>query len=182
MIDSPTHYWLVMVSDVVWALVFLAVGWAQYTGPVSVAIAAVVAGFLGWELLEYVIHRWVLHGAPSYARRSHARHHGDVHAFISTPILVIALGALATRALFGLVLPSGIATLTVFGLYAGYNYFALLHHLQHHGGATIARVGHWRTLGTSHDLHHHRPNVNYGITTTFWDRAFGTHDPTTRRS
>jgi hypothetical protein len=39
MIDSPTHYWVVMVSDVVWALAFLAVGWVQYTGPVSMAIA-----------------------------------------------------------------------------------------------------------------------------------------------
>lgn len=95
---------------------------------------------------------------------------------------MIALGALAMRVLLGLVLPSGIATLTVFGLYAGYNYFVLLHHLQHHHGATIARVEHWRALVTLHDVHHHRPHVNYGITTTFWDRMFGTYDPTTRRA
>jgi len=182
MIDSPTHYWVVMVSDVVWALVFLAVGWAQYTSPLPVAIAAVVAGFLGWGLLEYVIHRWVLHGALFFARRNHARHHGDVHALISTPVLGIAMGALALRVWLGLVLPSGLASLTVFGLYAGYNYFALLHHLQHHGGATIARVAPWRTLATLHDVHHHRPHVNYGITTTCWDRVFRTYDPTPRRA
>jgi sterol desaturase/sphingolipid hydroxylase (fatty acid hydroxylase superfamily) len=181
LIDSPTHYWVVMVSDVIWALAFLAVGWAHYTGRVPVAIAAVVAGFLGWGLLEYVIHRWVLHGAPSFARRNHARHHGDVHALISTPFLVIAMGALAMRVVLGLVLPSGLASLTVFGLYAGYNYFALLHHLQHHRGATLARVESWRMLATLHDVHHHRPHVHYGITTTLWDRVFGTCDPTTRR-
>jgi 4-hydroxysphinganine ceramide fatty acyl 2-hydroxylase len=182
LIESPTHYWVVMVSDGIWALAFLAVGWAQYTDPFPAAVAAVVAGFLGWGLLEYAIHRWALHGGPSFARRNHARHHGDVHALISTPFLVIAMGALAMRLLFGLVLPSGLATLTVFGLYTGYNYFALLHHLQHHRGAMIARVEHWRTLVTLHDGHHRRPHVNYGITTTFWDRVFGTYDPTTRRA
>ena len=91
----------------------------------------------------------------SFARRSHARHHGDAHALVSTPALVIAAGALTIRVLLGLVLPSGIATLTVFGLYAGYNYFALLHHLQHHRGEMIGRVEYWRTLVALHDVHHH---------------------------
>ena len=120
MIDSPTHYWVVMVNDVVWALAFLAVGWAQDTSPVPVAIAAVVAGFLGWGLLEYVIHRWVLHGAPSFARRSHARHHRDVHALISTPVLVIAMGALAMRVVLGLVLPSGTGARSARGINSAY--------------------------------------------------------------
>src|ERR1017187_946042 len=182
MIESPANYWLVMVTDVIWALAFLAVGWVQYTGPVLVAVAAVVGGFVGWGFIEYVVHRWVLHGVPSVARRSHARHHGDVHALISTPFLVIALGAVAMRLLLGLVLPSAIATLTVFGVYAGYNYFALLHHVQHHHAATISRVEHWRTLVTLHDVHHHRPTVNYGITTTLWDRIFGTYDSKARRA
>lgn len=180
-IESPANYWLVMVTDILWAAAFLVVGWTQYTGAAVVAIAAAATGFLAWGLLEYVIHRWVLHGAPSIARRSHARHHGDVHALISTPVLVIGMGALAVRALLGFALSPGVATLTVFGLYAGYNYFALLHHLQHHGAAVIARVGRWRTLIALHDVHHHRPEINYGITTTFWDRVFGTYDPESRR-
>jgi 4-hydroxysphinganine ceramide fatty acyl 2-hydroxylase len=180
-IDSRANYWVGMAADVVWAVVFLAIGRAQYTGAVAGAIAAVAAGFLTWGLLEYVIHRWVLHGTPAIARRSHARHHGDVHAHISTPVLVIAICALAVRALLGLVLPSGLAWLAVFGVYAGYNYFALLHHLQHHDAEVIARIGHWRTLMALHDVHHHRPSINYGITTTFWDRVFGTYDPESRR-
>src|SRR5579859_3767450 len=86
-IDSPANYWLAMVTDVIGAGAFLSVGWAQYTGAPAVAIAVIVGGFLIWGLLEYVVHRWVLHGALSIARRSHARHHGDVHALISTPVL-----------------------------------------------------------------------------------------------
>ncbi|HEY3886436.1 MAG TPA: hypothetical protein VGL62_14590, partial [Vicinamibacterales bacterium] len=51
-IDSPANYWLVMVTDVLWAIAFLAVGCARYTGAAAVGIAAVVAGFLTWGLLE----------------------------------------------------------------------------------------------------------------------------------
>ena len=29
-----------------------------------------------------------------------------------------------------------------------------------------------------HDLHHHRQVVNFGISTTIWDRLFGTFEPT----
>ena len=29
-----------------------------------------------------------------------------------------------------------------------------------------------------HDLHHHRQVVNFGISTTIWDRLFGTFQPT----
>jgi sterol desaturase/sphingolipid hydroxylase (fatty acid hydroxylase superfamily) len=28
-----------------------------------------------------------------------------------------------------------------------------------------------------HDAHHARQNVNFGITTTMWDRLFGTFQP-----
>ena len=46
-------------------------------------------------------------------------------------------GALAIWGLLGLVLPTEVAALLVFGLYAGYNYFALVHHLQHHRGKDL---------------------------------------------
>jgi sterol desaturase/sphingolipid hydroxylase (fatty acid hydroxylase superfamily) len=29
-----------------------------------------------------------------------------------------------------------------------------------------------------HDLHHHRQVVNFGISTTIWERLFGTFEPT----
>jgi sterol desaturase/sphingolipid hydroxylase (fatty acid hydroxylase superfamily) len=179
-IDSPANYWLAMVSDVVWALGFLVVGWTVYAGPALIAVTAVVAGFVVWRLLEYVTHRWVLHGPPSLFKRSHARHHGDTHALISTPFLVIFGAALVIRSLVGLVLPSGVATLSVFGLYAGYNYFSILHYFQHRHGATTACVGYWRKLLEIHESHHRHTLVNFGITTTIWDRLFGTFEPRPR--
>ena len=138
----------------------------------------VIAGFMSVGLLEYVLHRWVLHGPPSLVKRSHAQHHGEPRALISTPLFVIMTGALAIWGLLGLLLSAGLAALLVFGLYAGYNYFALMHHWQHHRAKDLTGIAYLRRLDRLHQLHHHRQVVNFGISTTIWDRLFGTFQPT----
>jgi sterol desaturase/sphingolipid hydroxylase (fatty acid hydroxylase superfamily) len=175
---SAANYWAAMLSDLAAALVFLALGLNRFSGPWVVAGAVVIAGFMSSGLLEYVVHRWVLHGPPSMATRGHARHHAESRALISTPLFVIMTGALAIWGLLGLVLPAGVAALLVFGLYAGYNYFALVHHWQHHRGNDLACPAYVRRLERLHHLHHHRQVVNFGIGTTMWDRLFGTFQPT----
>jgi sterol desaturase/sphingolipid hydroxylase (fatty acid hydroxylase superfamily) len=179
MVSSSANYWVGLLSDVVGALAFLMFGLYRVSGLEVVAGVAVIVGFMTWGLLEYVLHRWVLHGPPSMARRGHAQHHADPRALISTPLFVIMTGALAIWAVVRLVLPSGIAALLVFGLYAGYNYFALVHHLQHHRAKDLLCVAYLRRLERLHDTHHRRPGVNYGISTTMWDRLLGTFQPTT---
>jgi sterol desaturase/sphingolipid hydroxylase (fatty acid hydroxylase superfamily) len=178
MVYSAVNYWVVMLSDLAAALAFLALGLLRFSGPWVLAGGVVLMGFLSCGLLEYVVHRWVLHGPPSLARRGHAQHHGEPRALISTPLFVIMTGALALWGLFGLVLPVGLAALLVFGLYAGYNYFAFVHHQQHHRGKDVGCVAYWRRLEQLHHLHHHRQVVNFGISTTIWDRLFGTFQPT----
>ena len=177
-VSSAANYWAAMLSDLAAALAFLALGLHRFSGPVVVAGGVVLVGFLSAGLLEYVVHRWVLHGPPSMATRGHAQHHAAPSALISTPLFGILAGALAVWGLLGLVLPAGLAALLVFGLYAGYNYFALVHHLQHHRGTDRACAGYWRQLERCHHLHHARRVVNFGISTTIWDRLFGTFQPT----
>ena len=145
------------------------VGLVGVDGFIGVAGGVVIAGFMSLGLLEYVLHRWVLHGPPSMAKRGHAQHHAESRALISTPLFVIMTGALAMWGLLGLVLPAGVAALLVFGLYAGYNYFALVHHWQHHRGKDLACAAYLRRLERLHHLHHHRQVVNFGISTTIWD-------------
>ena len=169
---SSANYWAAMLSDLAAALAFLALGLNRFSGPWVVAGSVVIAGFMSSSLLEYILHRWVLHGPPSMAKRGHARHHADPRALISTPLFVIMTGALAIWAVVRLVLPSGVAALLVFGLYAGY-------HLQHHRAKDLSRVAYLRRLERLHDTHHHRQVVNYGISTTMWDRLLGTFQPTT---
>jgi hypothetical protein len=140
MVYSSAHYWVAMLSDLAAALAFLALGLHRFSGPWLVAGGVAIVGLMSYGLLEYVVHRWVLHGPPSMARRGHAQHHAEPRALISTPLFVIMTGALAIWGLLGLVLPAGLAALLVFGLYAGYNYFALVHHRQHHRGKDVAGV------------------------------------------
>jgi sterol desaturase/sphingolipid hydroxylase (fatty acid hydroxylase superfamily) len=175
---SSANYWAAMLSDLAAALAFLAIGLNRFSGPWGVAGGVVIAGFMSSGLLEYALHRWVLHGPPSMAKRGHAQHHAEPRALVSTPLFVIMTGALAIWGLLGLVLPAGVAALLVFGLYAGYNYFALVHHWQHHRGKDLACAAYLRRLERLHHLHHHRQVVNFGISTTIWDRLFGTFQPT----
>jgi hypothetical protein len=90
---SAANYWVAMLGDLAAALAFLALGLKRFAGPSVVASGVVIAGFMSWGLLEYVLHRWVLHGPPSMARRGHARHHAEPRALISTPLFVIMTGA-----------------------------------------------------------------------------------------
>ena len=174
---SSANYWSRCLDDVATALAFLGLGLNRFSGHPVVAGSVVMGGFMS-SVARYVLHRWVLHGPPSMARRGHAQHHAEPRALISTPLFVIMTGALAIWGLLGLVLPAGVAALLVFGLYAGYNYFALVHHWQHHRGHDLACVAYWRRLERLHHLHHHRQVVNFGISTTIWDRLFGTFQST----
>jgi 4-hydroxysphinganine ceramide fatty acyl 2-hydroxylase len=177
MIYSAANYWLVVASDVVAALLFLIIGIRRFSGSVVVAGLSVVVGFIAWGFLEYALHRWLFHGRPSMARRGHARHHADDTALISTPLLIVMACAFAIWAILALVFPPGVACLLVFGLYAGYNYYVLLHHLQHHRGDDLVGVPCLARFGRAHRIHHDRQVVNYGVSTTIWDRLLGTFQP-----
>jgi sterol desaturase/sphingolipid hydroxylase (fatty acid hydroxylase superfamily) len=174
MIYSAQNYWLVLVSDVAGAVGFLIVGLRHLSSSATAAVVSVIVAFLASSFFEYAIHRWVLHGRPSMARRGHARHHANHTALISTPALVVISAACALWAMLSLVFPADIASLLVFGLYAGYNHYALLHHLQHRPGRSFACLA---GLERVHRLHHAQHTVNYGVTTTIWDRLLGTFQP-----
>lgn len=174
-VRNRVHYWIAMIFDVVAALAFLALGAWLFSGSAIAALVAIVGGFLGWGLLEYVLHRWILHGPPTIARVNHAYHHADPTLLIGTPIFVILIGASGIWLLLSLLISASLAAFVVFGLYAGYNSFAIVHHLHHHSGGRI--VG---RLEQFHEAHHARQNVNFGITTTIWDRVFGTFQPMDR--
>ena len=177
MIYSATNYWLVLASDVVGALVFLVIGIRRFSGSIVVAGVSVILAFIAWGFVEYAFHRWVLHGRPSIARRGHARHHADDLALIGLPFPVAVTVACTLWAILALVFAAGVACLLVFGFYARYNYYVLVHHLLHHRGKDVASVTCLARLARSHRIHHDRHVVNYGVSTTIWDRMLGTFQP-----
>jgi 4-hydroxysphinganine ceramide fatty acyl 2-hydroxylase len=175
LVSSPANYHLVLIVDAVGAAIFLMIGLRMPMSPVA-RIAAIVAGFTAWGLLEYALHRWVGHGPPSVARRGHAMHHSDDMAPIAAPVFVVMAGMFLIWAVLVLLVGTGIAALIVCGIYLGYNNYALVHHILHHHEVLAVRVG-LRRLERGHRIHHSHHDVNFGVTSTLWDRVFRTYQP-----
>jgi sterol desaturase/sphingolipid hydroxylase (fatty acid hydroxylase superfamily) len=135
-------------------------------------VALAAAGSGAWSLIEYAMHRFVLHGIEPF-KSWHARHHERPAALISAPtalsaaliILLIFLPALIASTLWSA------ASLTL-GITVGYFSYALCHHASHHWRAD----GAWfKERKLWHAIHHRRMGGQcYGVTSTLWDRVFGT--------
>jgi cyclopropane-fatty-acyl-phospholipid synthase len=132
----------------------------------------VLAALAGWSLLEYLVHRFVLHGIQPF-RRWHAAHHESPRALICAPTILTA--SVIGGALFIPVWATAdlwCACSLTLGLLIGYLVYALTHHATHHWRAPR---GWLRQRRRWHLVHHHeREPCCYGVTSGFWDHLFGT--------
>ena len=174
LVRSEANYRAVMVVDLFGAAAFLVLG---FRTPISVGarIGAIFAGFAVWGFLEYGLHRWLGHGPPSVGRRGHAMHHAHDTAPVAAPVFVVMAGAWVIRTALAPLTGGGAATLIACGIYIGYNHYALVHHVLHHHEELAARIGLSR-LKHCHRVHHVYHDVNFGVTSSIWDRIFGTYD------
>lgn len=140
-------------------------------------VAFTLAGIAIWTLVEYVLHRFVLHGMQPF-RQWHAEHHRRPWALMGTPTILSA--ALIATFVF---LPAWMlgdrwsACALTFGLITGYFIYATVHHALHHWRTRSAWLRH---VKRHHDLHH-RPGAapaRYGVTSAFWDVVFRTNGGT----
>ena len=134
-------------------------------------LATVLAGLGAWTFLEYVLHRFVLHGVAPFSDW-HRQHHLRPLALICSPtVLSAALFAslvfLPALALAGL-WPALALTL---GVMLGYVAYTLTHHALHHWHMDHAWFNERRRW---HAMHHHpglKPS-RFGVTSSLWDRVF----------
>lgn len=167
------NFWRNFVIDVAFGIAFLCFGSIRHNGSRASAAALVFAGFFAWPLLEYLVHRHVLHGPWHALRKHHALHHRDpqwerMTAWYAHPLTGLAVGA-PLAALWSI----PVALLLLAGFYAGYTWFRTVHRIVHFHGETVAP----RFLGSRlslHGLHHDYPDRLFGVTTSMWDRVFGT--------
>jgi len=133
--------------------------------------AGAAGGLVAWSAIEYLLHRFVLHGLQPFARW-HAEHHSRPTALICSPTLLSA--SLITVLVFLPALALGglwPACALTFGVLTGYLAYAITHHATHHwrsDSAWLLRRKRW------HALHHstrRRPG-HYGVTSGFWDHVF----------
>jgi cyclopropane-fatty-acyl-phospholipid synthase len=151
------------------AIVVATAPWSQ--GP-GVAVWP-VAGLLGWTLVEYLLHRFVLHGLQPF-RRWHAAHHDQPTALICTPTwlsaaligLLVFLPALWLAGLWR-------ASALTWGLLIGYLAYAVTHHATHHWRAGNAWTRQRKRWHAAHHRHADASTVCFGVTSGFWDRVLG---------
>jgi len=138
----------------------------------GISAAAILGGFVLWTLIEYAFHRWLLHEWPPL-RHLHDEHHEHPEALFGTPPLVgvlqIALCVFVPLWFVGPVTAAGVTA----GMLAGYLAYISVHWATHH--VRDPRIGYLVRARRRHMLHHYRAGrANFGVSTGFWDRVFGT--------
>lgn len=133
---------------------------------------AIIAGLIGWSLLEYLLHRYLLHGPPPFLDW-HRAHHQRPRALLGTPTAIsLGLILLLAFAPAWLLLGRWPATALLFGLVLGYLNYSWLHQRLHRPGRPAAWLRHSHQ---NHARHHQRRDAGlYGVSTAVWDRVFGT--------
>jgi sterol desaturase/sphingolipid hydroxylase (fatty acid hydroxylase superfamily) len=132
-----------------------------------------LAGMLSWTLIEYCIHRFLFHTVQPF-KGWHADHHNRPSALLGAPPLASG-GLMALLIFLPALLLSNLWYATAFttGVALGYLLYGLTHHGMHHWRSEWSW---WKQRKVWHALHHHRAADagHYGLTTSFWDRVFGT--------
>lgn len=145
-------------------------------------LAAFGLGAVGWTLAEYLLHRFVFHGACAtrLGAKEHRKHHAQVDYF--APWWQKALAAVAATAVM---LPvSVVAGSVVWGVAftAGFIGMYLLYEVLHrraHTHGPHGAYGRWRRR--NHLTHHFvDPRRAQGVTTPLWDHVFATRLPVER--
>jgi sterol desaturase/sphingolipid hydroxylase (fatty acid hydroxylase superfamily) len=132
-----------------------------------------IVGALVWTFTEYVMHRLVYHRVPCL-ERYHLVHHAHPRAYVGAPPLLgtgmVFLASFIPASVYSVLLANALST----GMLAGYTGYMIVHHACHHW--TPASRGFLYRARLRHVAHHYRSDDgNFGVTTSFWDRVFGTH-------
>jgi sterol desaturase/sphingolipid hydroxylase (fatty acid hydroxylase superfamily) len=147
----------------------------------AIWLSAYGIGVGAWTVVEYLVHRFIFHG-NSVLARMHDRHHANPRELIGSPAWASGL-----LGLIGIVVPSWalfgfyLATAVTGGIVTGYLWYVFVHYSAHHGEP--GRGSYLYRARLRHARHHYRSHdSDFGVTTEFWDRAFGTVAPRRPRS
>lgn len=172
---SKTGYYadfVIYATIVTTATVVTAWRSTAYETAIWLLIAAV--GAVLWTLIEYILHRFVLHQIRVFAAM-HDVHHEAPLAFVGTPTwlslgVIMGFVFLPAWALGSFNTASALAA----GVMAGFFWYGLVHHAIHYRKPRMLAT---RLLLASrrHAQHHYgRQPGNFGVTTSLWDHVFGT--------
>lgn len=177
---SRTPWWLV---PLVWIPIFCYKFFLAFeTLDLKEVLLMIAIGVVVWTFLEYTLHRFLFHleiwmPDNSYFIAFHYIIHGVHHAFpmdrhrlVFPPVLALVIYYVLYY-LIGLIIPETHIHGLAAGAIASYMIYDLGHYYIHH--EQPLKVVEYRKK--YHMYHHYKdPDNGYGITTSFWDKVFGT--------
>jgi sterol desaturase/sphingolipid hydroxylase (fatty acid hydroxylase superfamily) len=177
---SSINYWASYVTDLACPLLFAYLGTRRHWGWAS-AVVSFSSGLAVFSLIEYSIHRWLLHVPGNLLSDLHGAHHKnpEKHSAFFFPTSIVtstSLWLLLNRALH-----FQVASFLICGVASGYCYFGILHHIEH--TTRINRIPfRWlQKRWAAHSVHHRFDHRNFGVVTSVWDRMLGTHQSSKKR-
>ncbi|XP_010538659.1 PREDICTED: dihydroceramide fatty acyl 2-hydroxylase FAH2 [Tarenaya hassleriana] len=183
-----SEFWEFLTRTVWWAIptiwlpvVFYSISISARMGHTFPNIGLLVAlGVLIWTLLEYTLHRFLFHiNTTSYWGNTlhyllhgcHHKHPMDGLRLVFPPAATAILCIPFWKVLHLLATPSTAPALFGGGL-LGYVMYDVTHYYLHHGQPSDQTFKH---LKKYHLNHHFRiQNKGFGITSSLWDKVFGT--------
>lgn len=176
------------VSVVTYTSIIIASGYLGYRYQVVESLPAAIGIFIGaiffWTFFEYFFHRYVNHIDHFYPESDfaqklsytlHGIHHEyprDQERIIMPPVPGLLMNVILF-AIFYLVLGSS-AFIFHSGFITGYMIYVAIHYGTHKMRPPKLLKPLWR----HHALHHYKyQETGFGVSTTLWDRIFGTMPP-----
>jgi len=138
------------------------------------ATLAITSGIFLWTITEYVFHRFWFHSTnpESVIYKGHDFHHDHPTSIVAMPFFTGGLMFFLALGLCYYVMPLHYALMFVGSYVIFYSYYGIVHHMTHHHKP---KSRYYKKLLGMHNVHHRRPDLNYGVVTLFWDRVFGTY-------
>jgi len=135
-----------------------------------------VAGIVSWTIMEYMLHRFLghEHKGKNFFTAEHVVHHAKANYFAPAykkllAAAIVGICIFLLMSLFCSFLHSAAFVIGLMGMYSLYE----VTHFRYHAAKPL--VAPFIILRKHHFYHHfHNPKINYGVTTRFWDRVFGT--------
>lgn len=170
---------------VIWGIYIPIMGFMLYKGFNNTEISALkvssifVGGMLFWTLFEYIMHRFAFHHLAESQRAKkfvyiiHGNHHEyprDKERLFMPPVPSLII----TSVIFSLYyLIMGNYALFFFpGFVLGYLLYGSMHYAIHAWNPPYPWM---KPLWRNHHLHHYKnDHQGFGVSTTLWDRVFGT--------
>lgn len=170
---------------VIWGMYLPILGWMIYHAATANDFSTAriffvwLIGLFSWTLFEYIAHRFLFHMMPDsdtgkrIAYVLHGNHHHyprDKQRLFMPPVPSLILAGIIFSMQY--LLMGNYAFMFFPGFMLGYLLYGSMHYAIHAWNPPFKFM---KPLWRNHHLHHYKDeHMGFGVSSTFWDRVFGT--------